>query len=59
MDGNFSAEHMKYRSRDDDVFLSPGAAFMSNPDIYKSHLSSGVEMAQVRSIYLFINALSD
>ena len=46
MDGNFSAEHMRYRTTDKDVALSPGMAFMSNPDIYKSHLQSGAEMRQ-------------
>ena len=46
MDGNFSAEHMKYQTRDTDVALSPGMAFMANPDLYKSHLQSGTEMVQ-------------
>ncbi|KAN0135024.1 hypothetical protein V8E53_007142 [Lactarius tabidus] len=35
MDGNFSAEHMQYRTTDKDVSLSAGMAFMSNPDLYK------------------------
>ncbi|KAN0138134.1 hypothetical protein V8E53_004023 [Lactarius tabidus] len=46
MDGNFSAEHMRYRSTDKDVALSPGMAVMSNPKLYKSHLQSGAEMIQ-------------
>jgi hypothetical protein len=46
MDGNFSAEHMRYRSTDKDVALSPRMAFMSNPELYKSHLQSGAEMIQ-------------
>ena len=46
MDGNFSAEHMQYRTTEKDVALSPGMAFMSNPDIYKSHLWSGAELTQ-------------
>ena len=46
MDGNFSAEHMRYRTRETDVTLSPGMAFMANPDLYKSHLRSGAEMVQ-------------
>ena len=46
MDGNFSAEHMQYRTTEKDMALSPGMAFMSNPDIYKSHLQSGVELTQ-------------
>jgi hypothetical protein len=51
MDGNFSAEHMRYRTTDKDVSLSPGMAFMSNPDLYKSHLRSGAEMAQASEHY--------
>jgi hypothetical protein len=47
MDGNFSAEHMRYRTTEKDVSLSSGMAFMANPDLYKSHLRSGAEMAQV------------
>jgi len=47
MDGNFSAEHMRYRTREDDIALSPGMAFLANPDLYKAHLRSGAEMVQV------------
>ena len=47
MDGNFSAEHMKYRTRETDVPLSPGMAFMANPDLYKAHLRSGAAFPQV------------
>jgi len=47
MDGNFSAEHMKHRSRERDVYLSAGMAFMANPDAYKAHLRSAQEIAQV------------
>jgi hypothetical protein len=47
MDGNFSAEHMKHRSGDKDISLSPGMAFMANPGKYKSHLRSGTEIVQV------------
>jgi hypothetical protein len=57
MDGNFSAEHMRYRTREKDVSLSPGMAFMANPDLYKSHLRSGAEMAQV-SVNLFVQCSS-
>ncbi|KAI9443808.1 hypothetical protein H4582DRAFT_1807499 [Lactarius indigo] len=46
MDGNFSAEHMRHRSRDKDVALSAGMAFMANPDSYKAHLQCGKEIAQ-------------
>jgi hypothetical protein len=47
MDGNFSAEHMRYRTKEADVALSPGMAFMANPDVFRSHLRSGAEMVQV------------
>ena len=47
MDGNFSAEHMKHRSKERDVSLSAGMAFMANPDSYQAHLQSGQEYRQV------------
>jgi hypothetical protein len=50
MDGNFSAEHMRCRTREAEVPLSPGMAFMANPDSYKAHLHSGKEIAQVSGI---------
>ncbi|KAF8267468.1 hypothetical protein EI94DRAFT_1700968 [Lactarius quietus] len=46
MDGNFAAEHMRCRSGDKDVPLSPGMAFMANPEAYKTHLKSGWESIQ-------------
>jgi hypothetical protein len=56
MDGNFSAEHMTYRTGDKDIFLSPGMAFMCNPEEYRSHLCNGVEMAQVCDIKFLISS---
>ena len=47
MDGNFSAEHMKHRSGEQEVSLLAGMAFMANPDSYKAHLRSGQEYDQV------------
>jgi hypothetical protein len=58
MDGNFSAEHMRYRTTEKDVALSPGMAFMANPDSYKAHLRSGAEIIQV-SATSFIQALTN
>ena len=52
MDGNFAAEHIQHRSRDRDVLLSPGMAFMANPDGYKTHLKSGQESIQVHCIII-------
>jgi hypothetical protein len=47
MDGNFSAEHMRSRTRETDIPLSAGMAFMANPESYKAHLTSGKESVQV------------
>jgi hypothetical protein len=47
MDGNFSAEHMRYRSGEKDAPLSAGVAFMANPELYRTHLHSGKETIQV------------
>ncbi|KAF8256471.1 hypothetical protein EI94DRAFT_1646193 [Lactarius quietus] len=46
MDGNFSAEHMRHRSGEKEVSLSPGMAFMANPESYRAHLHSGQETTQ-------------
>ena len=47
MDGNFSAEHMKARTREADIPLSAGMAFMVSPNSYEAHLHSGKEINQV------------
>ncbi|KAN0129093.1 hypothetical protein V8E53_013089 [Lactarius tabidus] len=47
MDGNFSAEHMKCRSGEQDVPLSSGMAFMACLDSYHKHLQSGKEITQI------------
>ena len=46
MDGNFSTEHMRYQTREIDVALSPGMAFMASSEQYRSHLWSRAEIAQ-------------
>src|ERR1700735_2120446 len=51
MDGNFSAEHLRCRTGDQNVPLSAGMAFMANPDLYKAHLRSGKEITQVCSTF--------
>jgi hypothetical protein len=56
MDGNFSAEHMRCRTRERDVPLSAGTAFMANPDSYKAHLRSGQESIQVYAIFLLCDS---
>jgi hypothetical protein len=57
MDGNFSAEHMRYRTTEKDVALSPGMAFMANPDLYKAHLQTGAEIIQVSVYYILAKLL--
>jgi hypothetical protein len=47
MDGNFSAEHMKSRTREKDISLSDGMAFMVNQSSYMAHLKTGKEFTQV------------
>ena len=47
MDGNFSAEHMRSRTKDTDVSLSAGMAFMANPLLFNAHLGSVKESSQV------------
>ncbi|KAN0128953.1 hypothetical protein V8E53_013215 [Lactarius tabidus] len=47
MDGNFSAEHMKCRSGEQDTPLSSGMAFMAHPDSYHKHLQSGKEITRI------------
>jgi hypothetical protein len=51
MDGNFSAEHMRCRSAEQDAPLSAGMAFMANPESYRAHLRSGKETVQVCSTF--------
>jgi hypothetical protein len=48
MDGNFSAEHMKMRRPESDVFLTNGAGYMVKTDEYKAHLSCAKEYKEVR-----------
>ncbi|KAI0257980.1 hypothetical protein BC834DRAFT_837287, partial [Gloeopeniophorella convolvens] len=40
MDGNFTAEHMRARTSDDEVPLSEGTSFIAEPTRYKEHLST-------------------
>ena len=53
MDGNFSAEHMRSRSGEQDPPLSAGKAFMANLDLYRTHLDSGKETNDVAIILLY------
>ena len=38
MDGNFSAEHMKMRRKDDDAIMMNGTGFMTKLTRYAEHL---------------------
>ena len=53
MDGNFSAEHMRCRTGEVEVPLSPGMAFMADPDTYNAHLRTGMEVPQVGGIHSY------
>ncbi|KAN0130416.1 hypothetical protein V8E53_011817 [Lactarius tabidus] len=46
MYGNFSAEHMQFRTGEKDIYLSAGMAFMVNLEAYKADLMSGKESIQ-------------
>ena len=58
MDGNFSAEHMRCRSGEQDAPLSEGMAFMANPELYKTHLHNGKETIQVSTAPLHSGCFS-
>jgi len=47
IDGNFSAEHLKMKQPEKDVFLSPGGRYLVEPARYALHLSTGKEIQQV------------
>lgn len=47
IDGNFSAEHLKMKQPEKDVFLSPGGRYLVEPARYALHLSTGKETQQV------------
>ncbi|KAN0136041.1 hypothetical protein V8E53_006202 [Lactarius tabidus] len=58
MDGNFSAEHMHYRSTDKDVALSPGMAFMSNPELYNTcNTYKAIELANASQLHLDVTRI--
>ncbi|KAN0135970.1 hypothetical protein V8E53_006131 [Lactarius tabidus] len=58
MDGNFSAEHMHYRSTDKDVALSPGMAFMSNPELYNTcNTYKAIELANASRPHLDVTGI--
>ncbi|KAF8266187.1 hypothetical protein EI94DRAFT_1772183 [Lactarius quietus] len=46
MDGNFSVEHMKHRSREKDIALSAGMGFIADPEPYKAHLQTRRQIDQ-------------
>jgi hypothetical protein len=47
IDGNFSAEHLKMKQPEKDIFLSPGGRYLVEPARYALHLSTGKEIQQV------------
>ena len=48
MDGNFSAEQIKMRKPGNDVPLSPGNAFMADPEPYAQHIECAEDIKMVR-----------
>jgi hypothetical protein len=49
VDGNFSAEHMKMKYPDQDIWLSNGMGYMVEWKRYKSHLDEAVVTHEVSS----------
>ena len=47
VDGNFSAEHMKMKHPDQDIWLSNGMGYMVEWDSYKHHLDEAVATHEV------------
>jgi hypothetical protein len=48
MDGNFSAEHMKMRRKDDDAAMTNGTGFMTESSRYAEHLRIAKGNSEVR-----------
>ena len=48
VDGNFSAEHMKMKRAEDDVWLSNGEAYMVENVKYSEHLKTSLDGREVR-----------
>lgn len=47
MDGNFTAQHMKMRKPEEDVFLSNGLGYMVQDRSYQDHISSTADNKEV------------
>jgi hypothetical protein len=47
VDGNFSAEHMKMKRAEDDIWLSNGEAYMVENIRYKEHLEAASDGREV------------
>lgn len=52
MDGNFTAEHLRTRRPDDDVWLGDGHGFMVAEARYKIHLAAAKESKQVKRSHM-------
>lgn len=51
VDGNFTAQHMKMRRPEDDVWLSDGLAYMVANRPYGDHVSKAADNEEVYNIY--------
>jgi hypothetical protein len=47
-DGNFSADHLKQKHPEDDIWLLQGQGMMTGTNRYKEHLKVAVEKYTVR-----------
>lgn len=54
MDGNFSAEHMKMRKKEDDAPMTSGAGFMVETSRYSRHLEVANGDIQVGRIHCHV-----
>jgi hypothetical protein len=57
VDGNFSAEHMKMKNPDQDIWLSNGMGYMVEWDRYKSHIDEAVVTHEVQSFLSAVKLL--
>ena len=53
MDGNFSAEQLKMKNPEDDVFLADGHGYFTSKDLYRSHLQVVKEVKEVSKVCVF------
>ncbi|KAG9312103.1 hypothetical protein JVU11DRAFT_3015 [Chiua virens] len=50
VDGNFTAQHMRMKKPDDDVFLANGLGYMVEEKAYQRHVATAAENSEVGCI---------